>query len=86
MSFRSVCSITVFSIAMVTTGGVTSSGQSISDTYRKAATAYREAAAKTTEDKKGCYNVWASYYDCLAEQLVSGSNVKCDVPTCKPGE
>ena len=63
-----------------------SSGQSVAETYRKAARAYRDAAEKTTADKKACYREWAAYYDCLADSLVSGSNVKCDAPTCKPGE
>jgi hypothetical protein len=63
-----------------------SSGQSIAETYRNAAKAYRNAAEKTTADKKACYRDWAAYYDCLADSLVSGSNAKCDPPTCKPGE
>jgi hypothetical protein len=61
-------------------------GQSIADSYRKAAQAYRDAAAKTTDDKKDCYNAWAGYYDCLADQLQSGSTVTCKAPDCKPGE
>jgi hypothetical protein len=65
---------------------VPSPGQSVADSYRKAAKAYREAADKTTADKKSCYRDWAAYYDCLADSLVSGSNVKCEAPTCKPGE
>lgn len=65
---------------------VQSSGQSVADTYRKAAQAYREAADKTTADKKACYRDWAGYYDCLADSLVSGSNARCEAPTCKPGE
>jgi hypothetical protein len=63
-----------------------SSGQSVAETYRKAAKAYRDAAEKTTADKKACYREWAGYYDCLADSLESGSNATCKAPTCKPGE
>jgi hypothetical protein len=60
--------------------------QDVAQTYRLAAKAYREAAAKSAADRKECYETWAEYYDCLAESLQSGSDVQCHQPTCKPGE
>ena len=77
---------TVLAASAIFFNVVPSAGQSVAETYRKAAKAYREAADKTTEDKKACYKEWAGYYDCLADSLVSGSNAKCESPTCKPGE
>jgi len=76
-------------LGLVLTGGILSqiaTGQSVAESYRKAAKAYRDAADKTTEDKKGCYNEWADYYDCLADQIQSDPNKSCSKPTCKPGE
>ncbi len=58
--------------------------QDVAQTYRQAAAAYREASAKSASDKKDCYNEWAGYYDCLADQLQSGSSVECKKPSCKP--
>lgn len=78
---------TVFAAAaLFFNGSVPSRGQSVAETYRQAAAAYREAAEKTTADKKDCYENWAAYYDCLADSLVSGSNATCEAPPCKPGE
>jgi len=72
--------------ALAFTSTPPSAGQSVAETYRKAAKAYREAADKTTADKKSCYREWATYYDCLADSLVPGSNATCKAPSCKPGE
>lgn len=72
--------------ALFFNGSVPSPGQSVAETYRQAAAAYRDAAEKTTADKRACYENWAAYYDCLADSLVSGSNATCEAPPCKPGE
>ncbi len=65
-------------------GGV-AFGQNVADAYRRAADAYREAAAKAPADQRECYDEWAEYYDCLVDQLRSGSSTSCTPPSCKLG-
>jgi hypothetical protein len=60
--------------------------QDVAQTYRMAAKAYRDAAAKSAADKKDCYNQWAGYYDCLADSMQSGSNLRCSQPPCTAGQ
>ena len=64
----------------------TAPAQDVAETYRMAAKAYRDAAAKSAADKKDCYSAWAGYYDCLADSMQSGSSVTCRQPPCKAGE
>lgn len=55
--------------------------QDIAATYRESAQRCREAAAKAPT-RASCYNAYATYYDCLASQLVNGSNATCPKPSC----
>lgn len=62
---------------------VSSSAQqpSQADLYRRAAAAYREAAAKCPA-RKACYLANAQHQECLARSMASGSNASCSEPTC----
>lgn len=52
----------------------------VSDSYRRAAQAYRDAAANSSGSNKQCYLLYASYYDCLSTMSNS-----CNRPTCTIG-
>lgn len=52
--------------------------------YRKAAAAYRKQAERTSGSQRDCYNAWAAYYDCRAEQLETDSRKQCAQPECRP--
>ena len=58
-----------------------STGQNIRLAYVKAAQAYRDAAAKTKcPERVRYFNVMASYNDCLAKSLETGSALSCKEP------
>jgi hypothetical protein len=54
--------------------------------YKQAAQSFFNAAAQDPANAS-CDKAWGDYYNCLADQLVSGvgANVTCTQPTCTPG-
>lgn len=81
-----LCTSLIFLVTvLVNVGSAWAQGSGIADSYRQAAARYRQAAASAPAEQRPCYNTWANYYDCLASQLVSGSNVQCTQPTCAMG-
>ena len=69
--------------AIVPLAVVSVQAQSISATYRAAAQAARDAAAKTKSPRnRSCYLAQANYHDCLAAQLGPNGPRSCPPPSC----
>jgi hypothetical protein len=51
--------------------------------YKQAAAAYQQATNQGGPNAS-CYQAWADYENCLANQLVSGVSVQCTASTCQP--
>src|ERR1051326_1419326 len=79
--------IAAFLLYLLAPGAATEQAQGIAAQYRQAADAYRQAAAKSkSSQNRSCYLAHAQYYDCLADQLRTGSAPRqCTQPTCSPG-
>jgi hypothetical protein len=58
--------------------------QGLTDTYRAAAQAYRDAAAKATAARRPCFLEWAKYYDDYAAAVQRGYG-EPSRPTLDPG-
>jgi hypothetical protein len=70
--------------ALVLWAGTPVQAQTLTETYRAAAQAYREAAAKATAARRPCFLEWAKYYDDYAAAVQRGYG-EPSRPTLDPG-